>query len=391
MRNVLILAACFACRSHTSTVRSTVRVVRKLPEGRGAGRDSQAFAGDDLECLNAFAVLLLALKPAVAFYLPGVGAHLSWGTSSRTGHAFCSSSEEGSMVRLDKLLADRGAGTRKEVDKYIRAGLVDIDGEVVPKTGGKMKVPWECCPFVDGIDYPPPPILAAYCKPLGVVSTMLDERGRPDLSAVMPDNWRKFLKPVGRLDADTSGLLLFSRSGDLTQRLLHPKYGVEREYVAEVENPVDAPKLGELLAKGVQTIEDGEPFVVQAKLVEVVENKVRLIVTEGKHRMVRRILANAGHPVIELRRIRFGEIRLEELEIEEDDVVEIDGEALDWALGLLTQAAPKAPLRQRIEKRPSSDEDDWSLPSLNVAPRRQKLEKRPRSDEDDMDFEGDAE
>jgi len=177
----------------------------------------------------------------------------------------------------------------------------------------------------------------------------------------------------------------------LTQRLLHPKYGVEREYVAEVENPVDAPKLGELLAKGVQTIEDGEPFVVQAKLVEVVENKVRLIVTEGKHRMVRRILANAGHPVIELRRIRFGEIRLEELEIEEDDVVEIDGEALDWALGLLTQAAPKAPLRQRIEKRPSSDEDDWSLPSLNVAPRRQKLEKRPRSDEDDMDFEGDSE
>ena len=130
------------------------------------------------------------------------------------------------LVRLDKLLAERGAGSRKQVDRLIRDGLVSLDGEVVGKGGAKLKVPWDSCPLVDGFDYPPPPMLAAYHKPLGVVSTMKDEYGRPDLNAVLPQAWQKLLHPVGRLDAETTGLLLFSRDGDLTHRLLHPKYVV---------------------------------------------------------------------------------------------------------------------------------------------------------------------
>ncbi len=285
---------------------------------------------------------------------------------------------EDTMVRLDKLLAERGAGSRKDIDRLIRKGLVELDGEVVGKNGAKLKVPWGSAPIVDGFDYPPPPLLAAYHKPLGVVSTTKDERGRPDLSSVLPMEWQKALhvglasnpaasraaysrlsgmmtgQPVGRLDADTTGLLLFSRDGDLTHRLLHPKYVVEREYVAEVEGEVEEAALRRQLEAGVETTEDGETLVVHATLVgvergeegeegEVAGQSVRLTVTEGKHRMVRRLLANCGHPVLALHRLRYGAIVLEELQIEEGEAAPIEGDALLWALQLSAAAAAAPP------------------------------------------------
>ena len=165
-------------------------------------------------------------------------------------------------------------------------------------------MPWDKCPLVDGFDYPPPPLLAAYHKPLGVVSSMKDDKGRPDLASVLPQPWQKALHPVGRLDADTTGLLLFCRDGDLTHRLLHPKYVVEREYVATVEGAVDEELLRGRLAAGVETVEEGEPFVVQGELLSVEGQRVRCVFREGKYRMVRRVLANCGHPVVALHRER---------------------------------------------------------------------------------------
>ena len=255
--------------------------------------------------------------------------------AGRSGGAVMSAVDDSTLVRLDKLLAERGAGSRKDVDRMIRNGLVVVDGETVPKNGAKLKIAWASCPIVDGFDYPPPPLLAVYHKPLGVVSSMKDDHGRPDLASVLPVSWQKVLHPVGRLDADTTGLLLFSRDGDLTHRLLHPKYTVEREYVAEVENTIDATDLGEKLAAGVETIEDGEPLVVPATLLGVDAQSVRLVVTEGKYRMVRRILANCGHPVVALHRVRYGEVRLDHYPIGEGDAAPIEGDALEWAEGLL--------------------------------------------------------
>ena len=246
-----------------------------------------------------------------------------------------------SLVRLDKLLSERGAGSRKDVDKLIRKGLVTLNGEVVGKSDGKLKVPFSSCPIVDGYEYAPPPLLVAYYKPLGVVSSMRDDRGRADLATVLPLEWQSSMHPVGRLDADTTGLLLFSRDGDLTHRLLHPRFVVEREYLAEVEHPIDAAALGAQLAEGVETIEEGESLVVQAQLLEVIGQTVRLVVTEGKYRMVRRVLANAGHPVVALHRVRYGEVRLDALELEEGDAVAIEGDALEWATSLAV-AAPSA-------------------------------------------------
>jgi len=185
--------------------------------------------------------------------------------------SLCMGSADVPLVRLDKLLADRGLGSRKDVDKLIRNGLVEIDGIILGKADGKRKVPWDCAPTVSGQVLAPPPLLAAYHKPVGVHSTIGDSRGRPSLIHVLPELWRKQMHPVGRLDADTSGLvcetcacvasmpldsrsvrsacavtwqLLFSRDGILTHRMLHPKYEVEREYEATVKNTVDAHALG---------------------------------------------------------------------------------------------------------------------------------------------------
>ena len=108
---------------------------------------------------------------------------------------------------------------------------------------------------------------------------MRDDQNRPDLSSVLPMEWQSTLHPVGRLDADTTGLLLFSRDGDLTHKLLHPKYGVEREYIAEVEGEVDEAALRATLAAGVDTTEDGETLVVVAALVGVDGQQVRLALT----------------------------------------------------------------------------------------------------------------
>ena len=154
------------------------------------------------------------------------------------------------------------------------------------------------------------PLVWLYHKPIGVVTTTDDPWGRSSLASTVPDQLAQGYHPVGRLDRDTDGLLLLSRHGTLTQRLLHPRREVEKQYRAEVEGmPTDA--LVEILARGVQTAEG-----VHRARVDAIEGAwVTLTVTEGKHRMVRRMLHNAGHSVRSLRRLKFGALRLEGLEV----------------------------------------------------------------------------
>ena len=300
--------------------------------------------------IHIASMLIMIATVSHALVSPRILGGVRYGRKiSRCGTMWMSG-EEGTLVRLDKLLADRGAGSRKDVDRLIRKGLVEIEDpetgeyEIVGKSGGKLKVPWDSAPIVDGFDYPPPPLLAAYHKPLGVVSTMKDDKGRPDLASVLPQPWQKALHPVGRLDADTTGLLLFCRDGELTHRLLHPKYIVEREYLATVENSIDEASLRAKLAEGVVTIEDGEELVVQGDLLSVDGQVVRAIFREGKYRMVRRILANCGHPVSALHRVRYGEVHLGDLY--EGDAEPVEPDALEWARELATRKAPPRPGRR---------------------------------------------
>jgi 23S rRNA pseudouridine2605 synthase len=210
-------------------------------------------------------------------------------------------------MRLDRLLAQRGFGSRKEVQRLVAWGLVARDGVVLDDE--RADVPEDATLVVDGEASAPPPRLVAWHKPVGVLTTVRDPWGREGLDDKLPIGWREALHPVGRLDQDTSGLLLFSADGALTQRLLHPKRAVPRTYVATVEQV--PPGLAEQLTAGVAT-EEGT-FTGTVEAIDGLD--VRLTVTEGKHRMVRRMLANAGAPVSALHRVAYGPVRLGDLPV----------------------------------------------------------------------------
>lgn len=242
------------------------------------------------------------------------------------------------LVRLDKYLNDAGAAaSRAACGKLIKQGRVRVDGEKVAKVGGKISS--ASTVTVDGAAVEVAPLLWAYHKPVGVQSTVRDERGRPDLSGVVPPR----AHPVGRLDADTSGLLLFSSDGGLTHKLLSPRHGVEKEYVAECDISQGSDELradpGAFLARaldgGVETaLGVHRADVLDVAVLSPTSIDVRLVVREGKHRMVRRMLANVGCPVTALRRERFGSVGLGSLESAR--VVPVEGEAaLAWARSLL--------------------------------------------------------
>jgi 23S rRNA pseudouridine2605 synthase len=209
-------------------------------------------------------------------------------------------------MRLDQRLMACELGSRREVTALLRDGAVTVDGVTVTDPG----FGWEsgmviCC---EGREIAIPAMMLAWHKPAGVLTTVRDPWGRDGLEEALPREVAELWHPVGRLDRDTHGLLLLSRSGVWTQRLLHPRRAVEREYVAIVEG---APRsdLGEVLAAGVDTTEG----VFPARLVSVEGQAVRLVVQEGKHRMVRRLLANVGLPVTDLRRVRYGAVHLGDL------------------------------------------------------------------------------
>lgn len=195
--------------------------------------------------------------------------------------------------------------SRTDAALAVRRGRVRVEGAVVRDPGARL----DGALSLDGQPLLPPPVLAVFHKPVGVQSTVGDPRGRTSLAETAAPLLALGLHPVGRLDADTSGLLPFSRDGRLTQRMLHPRHGVEKVYEAVVQGAIDRDALGAQLAAGVRTATG----LHAARLLTVDGAMVRLSVSEGKHRMVRRMLANCGHPVVRLHRVAFGPLRLDDL------------------------------------------------------------------------------
>mmetsp|Transcript_14853 Transcript_14853/g.22346 ORF Transcript_14853/g.22346 Transcript_14853/m.22346 type:complete len:269 (+) Transcript_14853:83-889(+) len=218
------------------------------------------------------------------------------------------------LDRLDRILSSRGAGSRSEVSRLINKGRVTINGVVVKKAAQKYESSVTDV-RVNGVEVVPVPLLVAYNKPVGVISSIGDPSGRSNLSEIK--NMYSYLKtmhPVGRLDRDTSGLLLFSRSGELTHTLLQPKYAVEREYEAVVEgNVTSVSSLAEKLQSGVETTDGVFSADLTACVAGSGSSRLQVVVREGKHRMVRRMLHNAGHSVMELKRLRYGSVTLGDL------------------------------------------------------------------------------
>ena len=206
----------------------------------------------------------------------------------------------GEGERLQKVLARVGIGSRRVCENLIAEGRVLVDGETAVL--GRRVDPETALIEVDGAPVGVRPDLVHYVlnKPAGVVTTADDPQGRPTVVGLVPNEPRVF--PVGRLDVDTEGLLLLTNDGELAHRLTHPSYGVEKEYVAEVEGLPTRAVLRRL-REGVE-LDDGPTAPARATLVD--PSVVRLTIHEGRNRQVRRMCEAVGHSVVRLVRTRIG-------------------------------------------------------------------------------------
>ena len=207
-------------------------------------------------------------------------------------------------MRLARYLAHSGVASRRAAERLIAAGSVRVGGRVV--TDPALDVDDSSGVEVDGVAVAPEPReVWVLNKPAGVVSTASDTHGRPVVTDLV-DSPRR-LYPVGRLDADTTGLILMTNDGDLANHLTHPRYGVRRVYRARVEPaPVTEGALRQL-REGVE-LDDGPSRPASVR--QVAPGELELTIAEGRKRQVRRMCEAVGHPVRELERVAFGPLRL---------------------------------------------------------------------------------
>ena len=211
-------------------------------------------------------------------------------------------------MRLAKFLAHAGVASRRAAEGIVGEGRVTVDGEVV--TDPARDVDESNRIELDGGRVEPEPReVHALNKPVGVVSTARDTHGRPTVVQLVRS--RRRLYPVGRLDADTTGLILLTNDGELAERLTHPRYGVKKVYRARVQPARLSPRALDALKKGVQ-LEEGRTAPAQAR--QPAPGVVELTIREGRKRQVRRMCEAVGHPVASLERVAFGPLGLKGLE-----------------------------------------------------------------------------
>ncbi len=209
-------------------------------------------------------------------------------------------------MRLNAFLARAGVASRRRADELIKAGRVTVNGEpgqLNTDVGARDRV------AVDGKGVERQRLRYVLLhKPAGVLTTARDPRGRPTVVQLVSDEPR--VVPVGRLDADTTGALLLTNDGPLAHRLAHPRYGVEKTYVAEVEGDPDEDALRRL-RDGVE-LDDGTTAPARAR--RLGRGRVELVLHEGRKHQVKRMLAAVGHPVTRLRRSAYADLTLEGIE-----------------------------------------------------------------------------
>ncbi len=217
------------------------------------------------------------------------------------------------MVRLNKFLSQAGVCSRRKADELIRQGRVKVDGHVVKEPGFRLD-PAKQVVQVDGEPVKKAPMVYyLFYKPSGYLTSLHDPHGRKTIA--------EFLKklpvrvfPVGRLDADTEGLLLLTNDGDLAHRLLHPRFGLKRTYHATVKGHPSAKAIKQLLKDGVE-VEGRRVYPQKIRLLRKGPRSTtyEVVVGEGRKREVRKLFAAIGHPVKKLKRVAFGPLILKGL------------------------------------------------------------------------------
>jgi 23S rRNA pseudouridine2605 synthase len=213
-------------------------------------------------------------------------------------------------VRLQKILAEAGVGSRRHCEELIGAGRVEVDGQTVRRFGARVD-PEHQVIKVDGRRIPARPglVYLAFNKPAKVLTAMSDSRGRKTVSDFLGDRAERLFH-IGRLDYDTEGLMLLTNDGELAHRLAHPSFEVAKTYLAEVPGPVPR-DLGRKLATGIE-LDDGIATADRFRVVDQHGGRALVEITlhEGRKHIVRRMLAAAGHPVSRLVRTDVGPIKL---------------------------------------------------------------------------------
>jgi 23S rRNA pseudouridine2605 synthase len=211
-------------------------------------------------------------------------------------------------MRLAKFLATAGVASRRAAEEIVRSGRVTVDGETV--TDPARDVTDEASVQVDGAAVTPASDRVVYIlnKPLGVVSTASDPQGRPTVVSLIRSPHR--LYPVGRLDIDTTGLILLTNDGELAHRLTHPSFEVPRTYRARVEGPPVRDTTLRQLRRGI-TLEDGP--TAPARVRRTAPDVLEITIHEGRKRQVKRMCEAVGHRVRRLERVAFGPLTLGDL------------------------------------------------------------------------------
>ena len=216
-------------------------------------------------------------------------------------------------IRLQRVLAGAGVGSRRACEELISAGRVSVDGEVVQTLGTRVD-PDSSVIRVDGarIVTDPSRVYMALNKPAGMLTTLSDPHGRSCVGDLVRNRSDRLFH-VGRLDADSEGLLLLTNDGELAHRLTHPSHGVPKTYLAEVTGPLPR-GVGRSLREGV-ALDDGVAVAKNFRVLDRVGNRilVEVEVTEGRNRLVRRMLGAVDLPVERLVRTRLGPVVLGEL------------------------------------------------------------------------------
>lgn len=217
------------------------------------------------------------------------------------------------MERLQKVLAHDGVASRRQSEKLIMSGRVKVNGTVVTELGTKVGVHDQI--MVDGVQVTSEaPAYVLLYKPRGVISTANDEKGRKTVVDLVADVSQR-IYPVGRLDYDTSGLLLLTNDGELANRLTHPKYEVEKTYVARVKG-IPSNDAMRKLRQGITV--DGETYAPAKSKVLSHDDKrktaiIEVIIHEGKNHQVKKMLEAVGYPVEKLKREQYGFLTLKGL------------------------------------------------------------------------------
>jgi len=213
-------------------------------------------------------------------------------------------------VRLQKVLAAAGVGSRRHCEELIGAGRVEVDGQTVRRFGARVD-PEHQIIRVDGKRIPARQdvVYLAFNKPAKVLTAMSDDRGRRTITDFLGDRAERLFH-VGRLDYDTEGLMLLTNDGELAHRLAHPSYEVAKTYLADVPGPVSR-DLGRRLATGIE-LEDGLAVADRFRVLEQAGSRALVEITlhEGRKHIVRRMLAEVGHPVSRLVRTTVGPVKL---------------------------------------------------------------------------------